>query len=99
MLFGLMGNVSQVYGMDRSAAEMQMPVLQIKKWVKPVLNVLAYVAVILAILRWFVGFYFAIKFDYMHKINSMADDWMEFLSSCGQLLLFSLVCLFSASIN
>ncbi|KAI1724947.1 hypothetical protein Ddc_06223 [Ditylenchus destructor] len=97
MLTSVMGNVSQVYGID--AFKTQMPALQIQAWVKWVLISLAWTAVVVAILRWFVGFYFAIKFDDLHKIGSMTDDYMEFVASCAQLILFSLVYKWSLSVD
>uniref|UniRef100_A0A915E691 Gustatory receptor n=1 Tax=Ditylenchus dipsaci TaxID=166011 RepID=A0A915E691_9BILA len=98
MLFGVMGNVQQVYGIDKKPP-MEMPVLHISTYIKPVLNVLAYLTVLVCILRWFVGFYFAIKFDYLHKVGSMTDDYMEFVSSCAQLVFFAMVYKWSLSVE
>lgn len=92
MIQALMGNVSQVYGLSNQKTTV-LPVLNIYTWLKIVLNILATSAVLAAILRWFVGFYFAIRFDTMHKKGSLFDDEIEFGSSCVQLWFFGLVSL------
>lgn len=92
MIQGLMGNVSQVYGISSQKTTV-LPILKIYKWVKIALNILAVSAVVAGILRWFVGFIFAIRFDTMRTEGSLFDDQFEFGTSCIQLLFFSLVSL------
>ncbi len=66
MLQGLM-----VYGLV-DGHKMAMAPLGIAKWIKAGLVVLSWLAVLASIGRWFVGFYFAIRFDYLHRVRLIA---------------------------
>ena len=70
----------------------ELPTLELRPSLIGGLLVVAWLTALMAIIRWFVGLYFAILFDDMHKNGSMVDDYAECGASVVQLLLFGMVC-------
>uniref|UniRef100_A0A1I8AYE3 Otopetrin-3 n=1 Tax=Meloidogyne hapla TaxID=6305 RepID=A0A1I8AYE3_MELHA len=93
MLQGMIGDVSKIYGLDPTAQiRRQLPALNLPTILTASLVILACITAFLASLRWFVGLYFAILFDEMHKKGSMTDTYSECAASLTQTLLFVLLC-------
>nr|CAD2176974.1 unnamed protein product [Meloidogyne enterolobii] len=96
MLQGMIGDVSKIYGLDPTAQiRRQLPPLNLPTILTASLVILACITAFLASLRWFVGLYFAILFDEMHKKGSMTDTYSECAASLTQTFLFVLLCLWA----
>ncbi|KAF7639864.1 hypothetical protein Mgra_00000784 [Meloidogyne graminicola] len=92
MLQGMIGDVSKIYGLDPTAQiRRQLPPLNLPPLLTIPLLIFACITAFLVTLRWFVGLYFAILFDEMHKKGSMLDTYTECAASLVQTLLFAIL--------
>lgn len=92
MLHGMIGDVTKTYGLDPSTQHRrELPVLNISLYIRITLLLLACTTALVAVLRWFVGLYYSIRFDDMHKYGSMVNNYSECVAGLMQLLLFGIL--------